>query len=80
MVYKLQSIQPKQNQKQIMCKSNKVWCFKLEEKTTRSVKKNKNNIISVLGDKFIMSIREGKLTISSCKKLFSCINYLLLLI
>ena len=32
-------------------------CFKLEEKTTRSVKKNKNNFINVIGDKFAMSIR-----------------------
>ena len=30
-------------------------CFKLEEKTTRSVKKNKNNFINVIGD--MMSIR-----------------------
>ena len=32
-------------------------CFKLEEKTTKSVKKNKNNFINVIGDKFAMSIR-----------------------
>ena len=32
-------------------------CFKLEEKTTRSVKKNKNNFINVIGNKFAMSIR-----------------------
>ena len=32
-------------------------CFKLEENVTRSVKKNKNNIINVVGDKFNMSIR-----------------------
>ena len=31
-------------------------CFKLEEKDTRSVKKKKN-IISVIGDKFTMSIK-----------------------
>ena len=31
-------------------------CFKLEEKTTRSVKKKKNNFINVIGDKFTMSI------------------------
>ena len=31
-------------------------CFKLEEKATRSVKKNKNNFINVTGDKFTMSI------------------------
>ena len=29
----------------------------LEEKTTRSVKKNKNNFINVVGNKFAMSIR-----------------------
>ena len=29
----------------------------LEEKTTRSVKKNKNNFINVIGNKFAMSIR-----------------------
>ena len=32
-------------------------CFKLEEKATRRVKKNKNNFISVIGDKFAMSNR-----------------------
>ena len=35
--------------------------FKLE--ATRSVKKNKNNFINVIGDKLDMSIRRGKLTI-----------------
>ena len=46
-------------------------CFKLEEKTTKSVKKNKNNFINVIGDEFAISIRQGKLTILVCKKLFS---------
>ena len=32
-------------------------CFKLEEKTTASVKKNKSNFIKVIGDTFAMSIR-----------------------
>ena len=51
-------------------------CFKLEKKpTSRSVKKNKNNFINVIGDKFAMSIGWGKLTISLCTKLFGCINY-----
>ena len=54
-------------------------CFKLEEKTIKSVKKNKNNFINVIGDKFAISIRQRKLTILICKKLFSCINYLQLL-
>ena len=30
--------------------------FKLGEKATRSVKKNKNNFINIIGDKFPMSI------------------------
>ena len=50
-----------------------------KKKTTRSVKKNKNNFINVIGDKFAMNIRWGKLTIIFCKKFFSCINYLQLL-
>ena len=32
-------------------------CFKLEEKAFRSVKKNKNNFISVIGNKFATGIR-----------------------
>ena len=44
-------------------------CFKLEEKATRGVKKNKA-ILSMLEDKFTTSIGWGKLTISFCKKLF----------
>ena len=31
-------------------------CFKMEEKNTRSVKKNKNNFINVTGDKSAKSI------------------------
>ena len=31
-------------------------CFKLEEKDTRGVKKNKYNFINVIGDRFAMSI------------------------
>ena len=37
-------------------------CFKLEEETTESVKKNKNNFINVRGDEFAISIRQEKLT------------------
>ena len=77
-MHKLQSIHPKQNQKQHM-KAINYTCVKLEEKTTKSVKKNKNNFTNVTGDKFAVSIRQGKLTILFCKKLFSCINYLQLL-
>ena len=40
-------------------------CFKLEEKTTRRVKTNKNNFTNVIADIFPMSI-------SFCKKLFGC--------
>ena len=50
-----------------------------EEKTPRNAKKNKNNFINIIGDKFTMSIRWEKLTISLCTKLFGCINYLRLL-
>ena len=28
-------------------------CFKLEQKTTKSVKKNKSNFINIIGDKII---------------------------
>ena len=31
--------------------------FKLEEKITGSIKKNKSNFINIIGDKFAMSIR-----------------------
>ena len=31
--------------------------FKLEERATRSITKNRRNVISVIGDKFAMSIR-----------------------
>ena len=41
-------------------------CFKLEEKTTRRVKTNKNNFTNVIiADIFPISI-------SFCKKLFGC--------
>ena len=50
-------------------------CFKLEEKATRSIKKNKTNFNNVkIEDKFTMGIRWGKLTIAFCKKFFSSIN------
>ena len=32
-------------------------CFKLKEKITKSVKKNKTNFINIIGDKFGMSVR-----------------------
>ena len=55
-------------------------CFKLEEKGTRSAKKNKIIFVSLTEGKFAMNIGQGKLTSSFCKKLFSCINFLQLLI
>ena len=51
----------------------------MEVKADRSVKKNKNNCANVLGDKFAMSIRWGKLAILFGKNHFGCINYLQLL-
>ena len=44
LVRKLQSIHPKENKKNTYEIINYT-CFKLEEKTTRSVEKNKNNFI-----------------------------------
>ena len=38
-----------------MHESNIYECFKLEEKITRSFKKNKNNFINITGDKFATS-------------------------
>ena len=59
-----------------MHESNKLYMLQTGKKTTsRSVKKNKNNFINVIGDKFAMSIGWGKLIISLCTKLFGCINY-----
>ena len=56
-MHKVQSIHPKQNQKQITHKSNKLCMLQTGRKTNRSVKKNKNNFINVVGDKFAMIIR-----------------------
>ena len=42
-------------------------CFKLEEKTTKSVEKKRNNFINIVRDKFAISIKQGKLTILFCK-------------
>ena len=59
LVYKLQSIHQKKKKikNKLHMKAVNYACFKLEEKVTRSVKKNKNNFIKVVGDKFTMSIR-----------------------
>ena len=75
-MYKLQSKNPRQNQKQIKLVSNKLSMLQTEKRVTRSAKKNKNNFISVIGDKFTMIIRWVELTTAFCKNLFSCINYL----
>ena len=40
-------------------------CFKLEEKITRKVKKNKSNFIDITGDNFAMIFRWGKLKIKN---------------
>ena len=58
LVYQSQSIHPKQNQKQIKHESNKSYMLQLEEKAIRSVKKNKNNFINVIRDKFTISVDE----------------------
>ena len=47
------------------------------KKATKSVRKNKKKIINVIGDKFAMSIRLGKLTISFCKKLIRNLQLLI---
>ena len=49
-------------------------CFKLEEQATKSVKKKRNNFINVIGGKFAMSIRRGKLTSSFCKTGFQLVE------
>ena len=35
-------------------------CFKLKEKTTRSVKKNKSNFSNIIGDKFAMRVLDDE--------------------
>ena len=59
MLYTLQSINPNQNQKQIMHESNKLWCMlQTGIKATRIVK-NENNFIDVIVAKFTMSIKDN---------------------
>ena len=48
LVYKLQLINSKQNQKQLRMKAMDYAYFKLKEKTARSVKKNGNNFINII--------------------------------
>ena len=74
-----QYIQKKKIKDKLHMKVINYACFRLEEKATRSIKKNKNNVINVIGEKFAMSISWGKLAIPFCKRLFSCINYFQLL-
>ena len=62
-----------------MHESNKLGMLQTQKKNIRCVKNNKNNFINFMRDKFTMSIRCGKLTISFCKKLVSCTKYLQLL-
>lgn len=56
-MFKLQSVHPTQNQKQMMHENNKLCMFqKREEKADKNVKKNKSNFIDVIGDEFDRSI------------------------
>ena len=55
-MYKLQSIPPKHNQKQIVHESNKFCMLQTGRKPPRNAKKNKKNFINVIGDKFAMTI------------------------
>ena len=50
-----------------------------KKKPLEVLKRIKTIFIDVIGEKFAMSIRWRKLSISFCIKLFSCINYLELL-
>ena len=52
-------------------------CFKLGEKASKSVKKNKNNFINVIENKLTMSLDEE---INNNILQEACINYLQLLI
>ena len=47
-MYKLQSIYPKQNQKQIVHESNKLCMLQIGKKATRNVKKKKKKVLSTL--------------------------------
>ena len=70
-----------------MCRlQNSNWFTKKKEKILTKVLlkrsvviENKNNFISVIGDKFASSIICEKFTTSFCKKFFKYINYLQLL-
>ena len=57
LVHKLQSIHPKQYQKQIIHENNKLCILQTIRKITRSIKKNKSNFINITGHKFTMNIR-----------------------
>ena len=58
-MHKLPSIlQKKWKTNQLRVKALNYTCFKMEEKTIWSVKKNKKIFINVIGDKSSMSIRE----------------------
>ena len=47
-MYKLQSVYPKQNQKQIVHESNKLYMLQIGKKATRNVKKKKKTVLSTL--------------------------------
>ena len=54
-MHKLQSVHPKQNQKQITHKSNILCMLQTGRKTIESVEKNKN-FINIIGDTFTLAI------------------------
>ena len=55
--YKLQPINSKQIKNKLRMEAVNYVCFKLEEKATTNDKKSKNNFISIIGEKFVISIR-----------------------
>ena len=55
-VHKLQS---KTKSKTITVRATNYACFKLEEKTTKSDKENKNSFINVLGDNLLVLDKEN---------------------
>ena len=75
LAYKLQSIHPKQNQQQItyVWKQFIMHASNWKKKPLEVLKRIKPTNVKI-EDKFTMGIRWGKLTISFCKKFFSCIN------
>ena len=82
-MYKLQSIDTKQNQKQTTYESNKLCMIQTGKKKPLEVLKTIKTIYisnkNIVEDKSTISIRWAKLTISFYKKILSFINNLQLL-